>query len=161
MKTTHAVRALGARPVAVIAVLVVGVTVVNALLVGCGGKSNQAGGEATSTQAQSSTPAGSPPAAGGPTATTEVDGAKIYSQFCTPCHGQSGKGDGPAGQALNPHPRDHTDGSYMNARTDEQLLEVIRNGKGQMPSWKATLTEQQIEAVLKHVRSLAVPPYKG
>jgi mono/diheme cytochrome c family protein len=158
MKTSHEVRALGARPLIAVAALIVVVTLGNALLVGCGGKSNQSGGEGT--QAQSAAPAPSTEAAGGATATGN-DGAKIYAQFCTPCHGPNGKGDGPAGQALNPHPRDHTDGTYMNARTDDQLLGVIRDGKGQMPSWKNSLTEEQIEAVLKHVRSLAVPPYKG
>jgi len=47
----------------------------------------------------------------------------------------------------------------MNSRTDDQLLEVIRNGKGAMPAWKSILTDEQIHAALKHVRSLAVPPY--
>ena len=49
----------------------------------------------------------------------------------------------------------------MNTRTDEQLLEVIHNGKGAMPAWKGILTEEQMQAVLSHVRSLAVPPYPG
>ena len=43
----------------------------------------------------------------------------------------------------------------MNSRTDEQLLEVIRNGKGGMPAWGKILSDEEIHAVLKHVRSLA------
>jgi mono/diheme cytochrome c family protein len=62
---------------------------------------------------------------------------------------------------LNPHPRNHTDGAYMNSRTDAELLEVIRHGKGAMPAWGSVLSEEEIQAVLKHVRSLAVPPYKS
>jgi mono/diheme cytochrome c family protein len=30
-----------------------------------------------------------------------------------------------------------------------------------MPAWKAVLNDEEIKAVLKHVRSLAVPPYQG
>jgi len=77
------------------------------------------------------------------------------------CHGPNGKGDGPAAAGLNPKPRNHTDGSYMNSRTDEQLLQVIRNGKGAMPAWGKVLSEEEIQAVLKHVRTLAQPPYHG
>jgi mono/diheme cytochrome c family protein len=43
----------------------------------------------------------------------------------------------------------------MKTRTDEDLLGVITNGKGGMPAWGAVLSEQEIAAVLKHVRSLA------
>ena len=71
------------------------------------------------------------------------------------CHGPEGKGNGPAAAGLNPKPRNHTDGTYMNSRTDEQLLEVIRKGKGGMPAWGSVLSEKEIQAVLKHVRTLA------
>jgi mono/diheme cytochrome c family protein len=82
-------------------------------------------------------------------------GSKVYAERCALCHGPQGKGDGPAAAAMNPKPRNHTDGSYMHTRTDAQLLEVIRHGKGSMPAWEGILSEQEIQAVLKHVRSLA------
>jgi mono/diheme cytochrome c family protein len=43
----------------------------------------------------------------------------------------------------------------MNSRTDDQLLQVIRNGKGGMPAWGAVLSDQEIHDVLKYVRTLA------
>jgi len=143
-----------ARPLSVVAVIVALFTLGNALIAGCGSKTEQASSSTASTQ--TATPAPEPVAAA-----VEMDGAKIYAEKCTVCHGPGGKGDGPGGAALNPKPRDHTNGAYMNSRTDEQLLEVIHNGKGAMPAWKSILTDDQIKAVLKHVRSLAVPPYKG
>jgi len=88
-------------------------------------------------------------------------GAKVYAQRCALCHGANGKGDGPAAAGLNPKPRNHTDGAYMNSQTDAELLSVIHNGKGGMPAWRGTLSEREIRAVLVHVRSLAVPPYRG
>ena len=36
-------------------------------------------------------------------------GKKLYSRFCTQCHGKNGKGNGVNAGYLNPDPRDHTD----------------------------------------------------
>jgi mono/diheme cytochrome c family protein len=157
MKTHFAVRAFRARPITAIAMMIAVVALSNAVLVGCGGKKAESTSDQTSTQAAPATPSGD---AGTPAAAGDL-GSQGYSQRCALCHGPTGHGDGPAAASLNPKPRNHTDGSYMNGRTDEQLLEVIRNGKGAMPAWKSVLSEEEIEAVLKHVRSLAVPPYKS
>jgi mono/diheme cytochrome c family protein len=125
----------------------------NALIAGCSKDESDEGSSGTQTQTETTTPTPAPATA------VEMDGAKIYAEKCVVCHGPGGKGDGPGGAALNPKPRDHTDGKYMNSRTDAQLLEVIHSGKGSMPAWKGVLTDEQIAAVLKHVRSLAVPAY--
>jgi mono/diheme cytochrome c family protein len=124
-----------------------------ALLVGCGGGTQQTTENVSSTTVPvpSTTPTDTATMAGGDL------GAQVYAQRCALCHGSAGKGDGPAAASLNPKPRNHTDGSYMNAQTDEQLLTVIRDGKGAMPAWKAVLSEAEIQAVLKHVRTLAQP----
>jgi len=152
-------RAYAARPVTAVAVLIALFTLANALLSGCGGNKSQQTTETPSTTTPPATATDTSAAAG---ATAGVpDGAKIYAEKCSVCHGAGGHGDGPGGAALNPKPRDHTNGAYMNARTDDQLLEVIRNGKGNMPAWKTVLSDDEIHAVLKHVRSLAVPPYHG
>lgn len=155
MNSIQAVRALKSRPLAVLAALVVFAAFGNALLVGCGGKKTE-----DSTATTPSTTETTPPV-GTDGATASSDGAKIYAEKCALCHGPAGHGDGPGAAALNPKPRNHTDGAYMNTRTDEQLLEVIRNGKGAMPPWGTVLSDQEIQAVLKHVRTLAVPPYPG
>ena len=38
-------------------------------------------------------------------------GKQMYQQRCTPCHGPDGKANTPVANALNPRPRDHTDGA--------------------------------------------------
>ena len=160
MKTTQAVRALRARPVHAVAVMLALFTTGNALLAGCGGNKAET---TTETTTESTPPVGeattdtSAMAGGGDIAA----GQKIYQERCVLCHGATGVGDGPGAAALNPKPRNHTDGAYMNARTDAELHDVINNGKGAMPAWKGVLTEQQINDVLRYVRSLAVPPYAG
>ena len=87
-------------------------------------------------------------------------GKKLYGQFCASCHGQSGKGDGPAAAALNPKPRDHTDKEYMSKMSDEDMLKVIKNGGASvgksplMPPWGASLKNEQIQDIIVYIRTL-------
>src|SRR5262249_4513171 len=78
----------------------------DAVLVGCGGGDP---GKGTPPDTTSVKP---PPPPDTSTAGMEL-GAKVYAARCTLCHGPQGHGDGPAAAAMNPKPRDHTDGSYM------------------------------------------------
>lgn len=93
-------------------------------------------------------------------------GRAIYQQYCSTCHGPQGKGNGPAAAAMNPKPRNHTDGRYMNALSDAHLTKVISEGGAAvqrsplMPPWKGALSPQQIADVITYLRTLAVPPYK-
>jgi mono/diheme cytochrome c family protein len=139
-----------------LAVVLAGAT--HALLVSCGGGSQQQTSTEQPATGTATEPAPAPAETSGTMAAGPGDaaeGQKIYQLRCTPCHGAQGKGDGPLGKSLNPPPRDHTNGSYMNAQTDEQLLTVIRNGKGAMPPWGNTLSEADLMNVLAYVRSLS------
>lgn len=161
MNLLQAVRAFRARPVAALATIITVATLGNALLVGCGGKSAEKSPDDASNSTQN---APSTDGTASSTPSTEVSvaaGQKVYTERCVLCHGVSGKGDGVGAAALDPKPRDHTNGAYMNARTDDQLLEVISNGKGNMPAWGAILSDPERHAVLMYVRTLAVPPYPG
>ena len=92
-------------------------------------------------------------------------GKEIYEQYCALCHGPEGKGDGSLSANLDPKPRNHTDGAYMNTLTDAHLLKVVGEGGAAaglspiMPAWKDILSAQQIQDVVAFVRTLAVPPY--
>ena len=93
-------------------------------------------------------------------------GRKLYQTRCSPCHGPDGKAATPTAQALNPKPRDHTDGAYMNQLSNEHLMKVIKNGgpavgKSAIMPAHSDLNDQQIEDVISFVRTLAVPPYSG
>jgi len=77
-----------------------------------------------------------------------------------------GEGDGPVAQGLDPKPARHSDGSYMNALSHDDLLQVIKFG-GQsvgksalMAPWGSALSDQQIENVIAFIRTLADPPYR-
>lgn len=94
-------------------------------------------------------------------------GKRIYDQFCTPCHGKNGQGDGTRMKVekFDPAPRNHTDGKIMNTRTDLQLFKTIKDGGKSMnfshimPQWKHILKkDKEIWDVLAYVRSLAKNP---
>jgi hypothetical protein len=48
------------------------------------------------------------------------------------CHGEGGKGDGPASVALNPKPRNYTDKEWQKTVTDEQIKKTIVGGGASM-----------------------------
>jgi cytochrome c553 len=99
-------------------------------------------------------------------ANAEPRAPEKFTTFCVPCHGPAGRGDGPAAAALNPKPRNFTDGTYMNARTDVQLINVIKNGSAAekfsplMVGYGSMLNDQEIKDVVAFIRSLAVPKYQ-
>jgi mono/diheme cytochrome c family protein len=142
------------RPIAPVAVLFVVVTIAHALLVGCGGGAKENGSSSeTPPPVETSTPDTSATAVAG--GDEVAAGKAIYIARCALCHGNEGKGDGPAAAGLNPKPRNHTDGTYMKTLSDEALLQVIHTGKGAMPAWGSILSEAEISAVAKYVRTLA------
>jgi Cu-processing system permease protein len=86
-------------------------------------------------------------------------GHQLYLTTCAPCHGKSGKGDGPAAANLNPKPRDHTNGAYMNKLTDDHIGHVIKKGGAlfgypNMPA-QPQLKDEEINELIAFVRSLA------
>ena len=88
-------------------------------------------------------------------------GKAKYDLLCTSCHGATGKGDGPAAASLNPKPRNHTDGKYMNALTDKYLFDIVKGGgvgvgkSPLMPPWGGQLKDPEIWDVVAYIRSLA------
>ena len=134
------------------------------VLAGCGqkadeGSSTTADGDSTPTAVLDT---GAAPGAGATGEASLALGETVVQARCVLCHGESGKGDGPGGAALNPKPRDWTDHAIMGTKTDEQLYDVIYNGKGSMPAWGKTgiLTETEIRSAIMKVRTFD-PQYTG
>ncbi len=95
------------------------------------------------------------------------EGKKLYTTYCSSCHGDSGKGDGPAAASLPVKPANHTDGNVMNKLSDKTLTDIISKG-GQaagksafMPAWGNALRDKQIADIVAYLRSIANPPYKA
>ncbi len=79
-------------------------------------------------------------------------GEKVAKINCASCHGEKGKGDGPAAVALNPKPADWTS-DRVQSETDGELFWKISNGRGPMPPWKH-LPENDRWALIRYIRSL-------
>ena len=88
-------------------------------------------------------------------------GHETYKKTCAPCHGDAGKGDGPASKIFKPPPRDHTDAAYMDTITDEEMVKTINfggalKGKPAMPSHPA-IRGEEMTALVAYVRTLSHP----
>lgn len=87
-------------------------------------------------------------------------GKQLFMQICTPCHGQEGKGDGPASAALDPKPRNLTDPGYMAGLGDRYLFELISRGgiavgKSPLMPAQSALAAQDISNVIAYVKTLS------
>ena len=88
-------------------------------------------------------------------------GKTKYDANCVGCHGATGKGDGAAAAALNPKPKDHTDGKAMKALSDKYLFDIIKDGGASqkkspiMPGSGKKFSDQEVWDIVAYIRSLA------
>jgi mono/diheme cytochrome c family protein len=85
-------------------------------------------------------------------------GKQVYTDNCASCHGDGGKGDGPAGAALDPKPANLV--QALSEDQDDRIFWVINEGgapagfSASMVSWKGTLSEDEIWQVVTYLRTL-------
>ena len=81
-------------------------------------------------------------------------GAKLFQTNCEMCHGPRGHGDGPAGQSLEPRPKNLA--QLQKSVGDDYLFWRISEGKPgtSMVAWKGILDEDQIWQVVSFIRTL-------
>lgn len=89
-----------------------------------------------------------------------ADAATVYANRCAFCHGTTGKGDGPAGVALKPPPRDLTQPGYWESADPEVMKAVIANGKPgtAMVAFKGMLSADEIAALVEHLKTFNAAP---
>jgi cytochrome c6 len=76
--------------------------------------------------------------------------AGTFRTKCAMCHGPDGAGSA-VGKSMNvPDLRS----SVVQNTADGELAQIISNGKGGMPAFKSSLSDDQIHALLTYVRSL-------
>ena len=85
---------------------------------------------------------------------TEARAARaLWNVSCASCHGATGRGDGrqkPPGAQVP----DLSSPALQSERTDDQLAEVIRAGRGMMPAFGDQLNQEGIRVLVAYVRRL-------
>lgn len=83
-----------------------------------------------------------------------TEGAKVFKTNCEACHGPEGHGDGPAGEALDPKPKNL--GALQQTAGDDYIFWRVNTGKPgtSMAAWQGILTEEQIWQVVAFIRTL-------
>ena len=87
---------------------------------------------------------------------TEVAGGRAtYQAKCAICHGQRGRGDGPAALTMNPRPVDLT--VHVPQHAQGEIFYWISEGVAgtQMPAWKDQLSETERWQVVRFLQALA------
>ncbi len=84
-----------------------------------------------------------------------AEGKKLFDANCAACHGQNGKGDGPAAVALHPHPRNFTSPKgWTNGYTLVDIFRTLSVGvKGTAMGDYSTLTPQERFDLAHYVQS--------
>ena len=78
-------------------------------------------------------------------------GAEIFKTKCAACHGATGAGDTTMGKNLKLRDLGSPE---VQKQTDDELANIITNGKGKMPKYDGKLTKEQITEVVKYIRTL-------
>ena len=91
-------------------------------------------------------------------------GKSIYDARCAPCHGSTGKGDGPDAGLLNPRPRNFTSGIFKFRSTesgslpvDDDITTTVKNGLHgtAMPDWDPFIKGDSLKAVVAYVKTFS------
>lgn len=77
--------------------------------------------------------------------------ADLYKAKCASCHGADGKADTPIGKKMGV--KSFTDADVAK-NTDQNWFEVTKKGKGKMPGYDGKLTDDQINDLVKYIRTL-------
>jgi mono/diheme cytochrome c family protein len=87
-------------------------------------------------------------------------GETKFRQLCFSCHGNTGRGDGPAAAGLRPKPADMTSAQWQSSVADDYLRDIITRGGAavgkspMMTPWGHALKGDDLDNVIAYIRSL-------
>ncbi len=80
-----------------------------------------------------------------------ADAAADYKAKCASCHGADGKGDTAMGKTMKVKDLGSAD---VQKQSDADLTATIEKGKKPMPGYEGKLSKEQIDGLVKYIRSL-------
>jgi copper transport protein len=89
-----------------------------------------------------------------PTAASVEAGQRLYTQRCIPCHGPSGRGNGPLAAGLRPPPADLV--VHVPLHADYDLFQIIRDGVAgtAMAPFGGQMTEEEMWHTINYLKTL-------
>lgn len=86
-----------------------------------------------------------------------ADAAANWTKHCASCHGKDGKGETKAGRMAGV--KDQTDAKYQAGLKDDAMFAAVKDGlkeggKEKMKPFKDKLSDDEIKALVAHVRTL-------
>lgn len=81
---------------------------------------------------------------------------QVYNIDCALCHGETGDGKTDVAKGMDLTLLDWTDAKSLSGRQDQELFDVIRNGKGKMPSeGTGRATDAEVKNMIIYIRGFA------
>jgi len=80
-----------------------------------------------------------------------ADAAATFKAKCASCHGADGGGDTAAGKALKVK---DLRSAEVQGLSDDQLYQIVANGKGKMPGYEKTLGADTCKSLVAYIRGL-------
>jgi mono/diheme cytochrome c family protein len=77
----------------------------------------------------------------------------VYKARCSSCHAADGSGNTPMGKKAGAK---DLASDEIQKQSDAELAKIISDGKGKMPAYGAKLTSDEIGALVKFIRAMAV-----
>jgi mono/diheme cytochrome c family protein len=97
----------------------------------------------------------------------QSQGKRLFYTYCVWCHADATPA-GPSNRSnLQPMPPLMNDGSVLNGRSDEDMVNLITLGgsalgkSAMMPPYGQTLRKDDIRALVAYMRAIAQPPYSA
>ena len=81
----------------------------------------------------------------------KVDAHSLFVENCAVCHGENGRAHTFHGILVNA--QNLTDAGWQMETTDEQIVRAIQMGPGLMPAFQKELSQPEVDALAKYVRS--------
>jgi mono/diheme cytochrome c family protein len=90
------------------------------------------------------------------TAETRARAKKMYGYDCAMCHGENGDGKTDLAADMGPGLTDLTDPKTLAGKSDAEIFDIIKNGKGKMPPEDLTRAKlDDLWSLVIYVRGLA------
>ena len=80
-----------------------------------------------------------------------ADAVADYKAKCATCHGPDGKGDTAMGKTMKVK---DLGSAEVQKQSDADMATIVEKGKKPMPGYEGKLTKDQIDGLVKYVRSL-------